>query len=215
MNVNIDLIMFDFDGTIVDSKQDIAASANHVLVSRKLPPKEIDLIASYIGDGIRALLRKALEIDEEEDVEEAVKTFRAHYWDHCLDRTRDYDGVRETLDRLGHKTKAIVTNKPKRFADRILDGLGLSNYFVIVVGGEGEYARKPSPEAFMYVLDSLGVPGERALVVGDSPNDVNGGRAAGCVTCAVTYGLSERSVLEACSPDMIIDSMRDLPGLLE
>ncbi len=211
----VDLIMFDFDGTLVDSKYDIAASANHVLSARGLAEKDPDLIASYIGNGIHVLIGRVLGVADEEEIADAVKVFREHYWDHCIDRTVDYPGVREALDRLRHKTKAVVTNKPKRFTDKILDELKLADFFVKVVGGDGEYAKKPSPEAFLAVLDELGVPAGRALVVGDSPNDVNGGRSAGCMTCAVTYGLSERSALEAAAPDMMIDSMSELPPMIE
>ncbi len=215
MKRKTDLLMFDFDGTLVDSRHDIAASTNYLLAARGLPPKEVDLIAGFIGDGIRTLLRKALEIDDHDEVEEAVRVFREHYWDHCLDETRDYPGVREGLEALRGKRKAVVTNKAKRFADKILGELGLADHFVMVVGGEGPYAKKPSPEAFEAVLGSLGVEGEKALVVGDSINDINGGRAAGCVTCAVTYGIGERSVLEAASPDMMIDSITELPEKIE
>lgn len=215
MKTEIDLIMFDFDGTIVDSKDDIAASANHVLAARGLPQKDPELIASYIGNGIHVLLSKTLQTDDEADVADAVSTFREHYWDHCLDTTVDYEGVKETLEHFGAKAKAIVTNKPKRFTDRILEGLGLHGHFVSVVGGDGPYAKKPSPEGFLAVLSSLNVRGERALVVGDSRNDIIGGRAAGCMICAVTYGLEERSELEALHPHMIIDRMDELQMLVE
>lgn len=215
MKQRIDLIMFDFDGTIVDSKEDIAASANHVLASRGLPRKDVDVVAGFIGNGIHMLLSKVLDTTDEADIRDAVEVFRDHYWDHCLDRTRDYPGVRNALELLRGKTKTIVTNKPKNFTDRILDGLGLADYFVSVVGGDGPYAKKPSPEAFQAVLDSLDVPPSRALVVGDSPNDINGGRTAGCATCAVTYGLADRAALEAASPDMIIDSLAELPARIE
>jgi phosphoglycolate phosphatase len=211
----VDLIMFDFDGTIVDSKYDIATSANHVLSARGLPEKNVELIASYIGNGIHVLMGKVLGTSDGDEIAEGVRTFREHYWDHCLDRTSDYPGVRDTLEQLRYKTKAVVTNKPKRFTDKILEGLSLADFFVRVVGGDGEYAKKPSPEAFLAVLDALEMPAGRALVVGDSANDVNGGRAAGCMTCAVTYGLSGRSELEAASPDAIIDSMAELPGMID
>ena len=215
MKVKVDLMMFDFDGTIVDSKDDIAASANHVLAARGLPAKDPELIAGYIGNGIHVLVGKTLETADEEDVKDAVEPFREHYWDHCMDRTVDYEGVKETLEYFGGKTKTIVTNKPKRFTDRILEGLGLAGYFVSVVGGDGPYAKKPSPEGFLAVLSSLGIPAERALVVGDSHNDVIGGRAAGCITCAVTYGLGKRAVLETAHPHMIINRMADLQQLVE
>jgi phosphoglycolate phosphatase len=215
MKTKVDLIMFDFDGTIVDSKDDIAASANHVLAARGLPPKDPELIAGYIGNGIHVLLGKTLSTADEADVKDAVETFRGHYWDHCMDRTVGYEGVVEMLEHFGGKTKAIVTNKPKRFTDHILEGLGLAGYFVSVVGGDGPCAKKPSPEGFLAVLNSLDVPAEKALVVGDSHNDVLGGKAAGCLTCAVTYGLGKRSVLEATHPHMIIDNIEELRDLVE
>lgn len=215
MKREIDLIVFDFDGTIVNSKEDIAASANYVLSQRGLPSKDPELIGTYIGDGIHVLMGKTLEIDDEEDIAEAVKIFRGHYWDHCMDKTRVYPGVREALDRLSAKPKAIVTNKPKRFADKILEGFSLSGYFVDVVGGDGPYAKKPSPEGIMAVVSSLGFAAGKTLVVGDSPNDIIAGTGAGCVTCAVAYGFTVRSILEAGSPDFIVDSMVEVPGLIE
>jgi len=215
MNERVKLIIFDFDGTIVDSKEDIAASANHVLALRGLPPKDTEVVAGYIGDGIHVLLGRVLETSDKREIEEAVRVFREHYWDHCLDRTREYPGVRGALERLRTRTMAIVTNKPKNFTDKILEGLGLVDYFAAVVGGDGPYPKKPAPDAFEAVLEELGVDPRAALVVGDSPNDINGGRAAGCMTCAVTYGLSDRKALEAASPDMILDTMEELPERID
>jgi phosphoglycolate phosphatase len=215
MKTKVDLIMFDFDGTLVDSKYDIAASANHVLSARGLPQKDPELIASYIGDGIHVLLGRTLETSDGADVKDAVETFREHYWKHCLDRTVDYEGVKETLEHFAGTTKAIVTNKPLRFTNRILEGLGLDRYFVSVLGGDGPHAKKPSPEGFLAVLDSLGVPAEAAMVVGDSHNDIIAGRSAGCITCAVTYGLGKRAVLETTHPHMIIDRFAELQNLVE
>jgi len=211
----IKLIQFDFDGTLVDSKDDIAASANYALTTLGLEPKPKELIAGFIGDGVYALMQRALGTSEKRKVEEAVALFRKHYGHHCLDRTRDFPGVREALEKLCALKKAIVTNKPKGFTERILEGLSLSRYFELVVGGDGPYPRKPAPDAFEAVARQFGVKPQECLVVGDSPNDILGGRAAGCLTCAVTYGLGSREALEAAAPDAFVDSAAELPAVVE
>jgi phosphoglycolate phosphatase len=215
MKVRVNLIMFDFDGTLADTKEDIAASANHVLAQRGEATRPVDVVAGYVGDGLPTLLRRLLRVDDDDVIADAIKVFRAHYSDHCLDKTKAYPGVEETLQHLTGKTLAVVTNKPKSFTDKILESLSLSHHFVTVVGGDGVYAKKPSPEAFQAVMGALMVPAGRALVVGDSPNDVNGGRAAGCTTCAVTYGLGSREVLMASSPDYIVDEFAHLLDIVE
>jgi phosphoglycolate phosphatase len=215
MKVSASLIMFDFDGTLADTKDDIAASANHVLNRRGQPEKPVDEIAGYIGDGLPTLLKRVLRVEDDDVIVEAIKTFREHYFDHCLDKTRAYPGVEDTLDYFTDKTLAVVTNKPKVFTDKILESLGLSHHFITVVGGDGAYAKKPSPEAFQAVLGALMIPARKALVVGDSPNDIKGGRAAGCITCAVTYGIGSRELLKASSPDFTVDSFPQLIGLVE
>jgi phosphoglycolate phosphatase len=215
MKIKTSLIMFDFDGTLADTKEDIAASANYLLGQKGMAAKSIEEIASYVGDGLPALLRRLLRAEDDEVIADAIEIFRGHYFDHCLDKTKAYPGVEETLNRFSNRTLAVVTNKPKNFTDKILDGLGLTHHFVTVVGGDSAYARKPSPEAFLAVLEALMIPAGRALVVGDSPNDVNGGRAAGCATCAVTYGLSTRESLEAASPDFLVDAFPQLLDVIE
>ena len=215
MKVSVNLIMFDFDGTIADTKDDIAASANHVLTRRGESVKPVDEVAGFIGDGLPTLLRRLLQVDDDDVIADAIEIFREHYSEHCLDKTRAYPGVEETLEHFGDKTLAVVTNKPKFFTDKILEDLGLSHYFVTVVGGDGAYAKKPSPEAFQAVLGALMIPAGKALVVGDSPNDVNGGRAAGCITCAVTYGIGSRDALEASSPDFTVDAFPHLIDIVE
>jgi len=215
MGAKAELIMFDFDGTLADTVDDIAASANHLLAVRGEPAKPVDEIAGYIGDGLPTMLRRLLRVDDGRVISEAIRIFREHYNDHCLDKTVPYPGVEETLGRFGDRKLAVVTNKPQAFTEKILDGLGLSDHFESVVGGDREYAKKPSPEAFLAVLKALDIPGDRALVVGDSPNDVIGGRAAGCVTCAVTYGLGSRELLESSSPDFMVDAFKQILDLLD
>lgn len=215
MRRRVDLVIFDLDGTLVDSRQDLSASVNHALGRLGLPPLSLETVAGFVGDGVGPLLARALTAArgaaDEAEVEAGLRAFREHYALHLLDATRPYAGVPEALQALGRKAMAVATNKPQGYALAILEGLGLHHHFRLVLGGDSTPHKKPHPAQAEAILAAVGLPPAAALMVGDSPQDVAMARAAGCGACAVTYGLRSREELAAAAPDFLLDDLRDLP----
>lgn len=208
------LLIFDLDGTLVDSEKDLALSVNAVRNEMGFKPLPIARIASYVGQGVQALIRRAVGESASEKVVERVTTrFLEYYRDHMLDHTVPYPGVREALDGLRAKKLAVLTNKPVVFSRKMLAGLGLARYFAFIYGGNSFGQKKPDPVGVFKLLNDLKIPPEAAMVVGDSDTDVLTGRNAGVWTCGVTYGIGSRS-LKATPPDLLVRDMRELPALL-
>src|SRR3989475_5686151 len=170
----LDLFIFDLDGTRIEPKWDIATAVNLPLGDLGLPQRSQEEIFSFVGDGIKRLLRLAVGQENQPRYEEALRIFRGHYLAHCLDRTRFYPGVETALNHFAHKLKAVATNKSLEYTTRILQGLG-AHHFAYVVGGDDGYGLKPEPGMFLKILDELKVAKERAVLIGDSTNDINGG----------------------------------------
>lgn len=208
----IDLLIFDLDGTLIESKWDIATAVNLTLGELGLPVREQEEIFGFVGDGIKRLLRQAVGEENQSRYEEALRAFRGHYLAHCLDRTRFYPGIDRVLAHFARKHKAVATNKSLEYTTRILDGLG-AHHFVYVVGGDNEYGLKPEPGMLMKILDELKVERDRAVLIGDSTNDITGGHNAGIKVCAVGYGMGDREKMAACNPDWFIEQPEDLIGL--
>ena len=187
----IDLLIFDLDGTLIESKWDIAASVNLALEELGLPQRPEEEIFGFVGDGVKKLLRLAVGEDNRVSFEEALRVFRRNYLAHCLDRTIFYPGVEKTLSHFSDKRKAVATNKSIEYTNVILQGLG-PQHFQIVVGGDNGFGLKPEPGMLLHIMERLNVPRERAVLVGDSTNDINGGHNAGIRGCAVGYGLGPR-----------------------
>lgn len=218
----VGLIIFDLDGTLIDSKEDLAASTNYALRRLGLPTLPVETIATYVGDGVDKLMERAIPLASlgaggqaaQGLIEEAVRLFRDHYGQHLLDRTCLYPGVRETLEHFRLKKKAIVSNKPYDFTMMIVKGLGIDHHFDLILGGDSTENRKPHPEPVEKVLKQLGIVRERAAIVGDSPMDVEMGRRAGLFSAAVTYGLRPREELIEAKPDLLIEDLYDLTNYL-
>jgi phosphoglycolate phosphatase len=169
-----------------------------------------------VGNGAPVLLRKALGPDfSEEEIQRGLEFFLASYREHMLDHTALYPGVRESLDRLKAEgiRMAVLTNKPVRFSQDIVDGLGVGDCFFRVYGGNSFDQKKPDPAGVHLLLAEAAVPKERALMVGDSAVDVLTARNAGITVCGVTYGFQPESLAEA-PPDILVDRMEDLVDLV-
>ena len=191
MAARFDLLMFDLDGTLIDTSKDIAAAMNHVLRREGLAPLPAERVVQFVGHGVRRLIQRSMEtlgasVDGRE--EEMYEAFVAWYRRHMLDTTRPYPGVIETLRRLEDRPMAIVTNKPAGPSREILEGLGVARFFSAVVGGDSLDRRKPDPLPVTHLLERFGVAPGRALLVGDTAVDIRTARAAGARSCAVTYG---------------------------
>lgn len=208
----VDLLIFDLDGTLIESKWDIATAVNLTLDELGLPVRGQEEIFSFVGDGIKRLLRLSVGEENQSRYEEALQVFRGHYLEHCLDRTQFYPGIDRVLSHYAAKHKAVATNKSLEYTTRILDGLG-AHHFACVVGGDNGFGLKPEPGMLLKILDDLNVERDRAVLIGDSTNDINGGHNAGIRVCAVGYGMGNREKMAACNPDWFIEHPEDLIGL--
>lgn len=209
MRTSVDLLIFDLDGTLIESKWDIAHSVNLTLRDLGLPERPQEEIFGFVGDGVKRLLRLAVGEMDEVRYAEALRVFRGHYLAHCLDRTRYYPGVDAVLAHFTQKLKAVATNKSLEYTKVILKGLG-DHHFAHVVGGDNGFGLKPEPGMLVHILEQLEVDKHRAVLIGDSTNDINGGHNAGIRVCAVGYGMGNRERMRACNPDWFIERPEEL-----
>jgi phosphoglycolate phosphatase len=204
------LLVFDLDGTLVDSKVDLANAVNVALESFDLPPLPHPMIYSYVGDGASMLIRRALPREKADLLPEVLDRFLAYYRRHLLDTTRAYPGVVAALRKwAGIYRMAVLTNKGVAMTKETLSGLSLDGYFFEVRGGDSFGTKKPDPEGLLHILREAGVEAQEAVMIGDSRNDVQAGRAAGTVICGVTYGLGTSGFAEH-PPDFTVDRFPDL-----
>ncbi len=210
----VELLIFDLDGTLIESKWDIAASVNLTLAELGLPERPLEEIFGFVGDGVKKLLRLAVGDHPEISFEQALQVFRGYYLEHCLDRTIFYPGVESALRRFSQKQKAVATNKSIEYTNVILKGLG-AHHFQFVVGGDNGFGLKPEPGMLLHVMERLNVPKERTVLVGDSTNDINGGHNAGIRVCAVGYGMGNREKMAACKPEWFIERPEELMEIFE
>lgn len=208
----VDLLIFDLDGTLIESKWDIATSVNLTLDELGLPLRREEEIFSFVGDGIKRLLRLAVGEENHSKYDEALAVFRGHYLKHCLDRTRYYPGIEKALVHFGDKHKAVATNKAIEYTRIILNGLG-PHHFAHTVGGDDGFGLKPEPGMLLHIMEQLNIDRERTVLIGDSTNDINGGHNAGIRVCAVGYGMGNREKMTACKPEWFIEQPEELMEL--
>jgi phosphoglycolate phosphatase len=221
----IRLLVFDLDGTLIDSRLDLIHSVNATLLHLGRPDLNGDVIASYVGDGAPALVRRALEnTDDEALLRTALEYFLGYYRVHKLDHTTVYEGIPETLASLAESSSgtpenrmrrpmAVLTNKPVKASRDIVQALALGDFFVRIYGGNSFTTKKPDPLGVRTILEETGVDAEEALMIGDSSVDVLTGRNAGLWTCGVTYGFAPHT-LDEVPPDVLIETPWELAELL-
>lgn len=208
---SIRLLIFDLDGTLIDSRLDLVYSVNATLEHLGRAPLAHEVIESYVGNGVAALVHRALGPGAfEEQVKHAQEFFLDYYRAHMLDNTILYPGVREALEALGGRSMAVLTNKPVRFSEEILKGLDAARYFRFVYGGNSFSCKKPDPVGVQTLLRDLGASANEAMMIGDSAVDVRTARNAGIWSCGVSYGLGLES-MRADPPDLMLDTLADLP----
>jgi len=210
-----DLLIFDLDGTLIDSKEDLVNSVNAMLIARGREPLPHDIVASYVGNGAPMLVRRALPGASEEELSTALQFFLDYYRAHMLDSTALYPGVREALDRL-HRERvpmAILTNKPVRFSVQLIAGLGLSGHFFQIYGGNSFPEKKPHPVGIERLIAESGATRDRTVMVGDSAVDVRTARAALVQACGVSWGFQPQTFAEA-PPDFVVDDLRSLAEMV-
>lgn len=210
----VDLIIFDLDGTLIDSRQDIAGAVNYTLGELGLREKSISQISSYIGRGVQDLIRKSLGGKQYSLFNKALPLFEEYYRSHCADNPVLYSGVKEILEHFKHKRKVIITNRPYEFATPSLRTTGIYEYFVNIIGSDNIDCRKPSSCPIDKSMQELDINRERAIMVGDMDIDVLAGKRAGITTCAVTYGIGKKEDILRARPDHIIDNILQLREII-
>ena len=212
----IRLLIFDLDGTIIDSRMDLIQSINAMLRNFQRPELPGDLIATYVGDGAPMLVRRAMGNDVSDQLlQKALDYFLGYYRIHKLDHTVIYDGIPEALATIAaprnglQRQMAILSNKPVNPSRDITHALGLGDYFVRIYGGNSFATKKPDPEGALKILQETASKPEETLMIGDSANDTLTGVNAGLWTCGVTYGFAPHT-LETPRPDVLIDTPREL-----
>jgi len=212
------LLIFDLDGTLIDSRLDLVHSVNAMLRHCKRPELPDEVIASYVGDGAPMLVRRALgDPKHEELVKEALEFFLGYYRVHKLDHTHVYDGVKEMLTAVRssngiRRQMTVLSNKPVVPSRAIVEALGLGEFFIHVYGGNSFPTKKPDPHGVQSILKETKTRPEETLIVGDSSIDVLTGRNAGLWTCGVTYGFAPHT-LGIAPPDVAVDSPQELSQL--
>jgi phosphoglycolate phosphatase len=216
VSTHITGVVFDLDGTLVDSRRDIAEAANHALEKAGHARLAHDELDSYVGDGAPMLMARAARIDVKDPrTSLMVADFLDYYAEHPIDFTRPMPGALEALEALSTLPLGICTNKPRRTSVAVLRGLGLAPRFKGVVAGDDLPQRKPDPAPMHEVARQLGVDVRGLVMVGDGPQDVLAGRAAGSFTIGVRGGIQAFERLAASEPDLMIDTLAELPAALQ
>ena len=185
MKLKIDLIIFDFDGVIIDSGADIANAINYSLKHFDKAELSKEEIVGYVGHGAEYLIRQCFKDANDELVKEAESFYKKYYLDHCVEETKLYINLKDTLEFFKNKKMAIVTNKPENLTKKILKELLILDYFDLIVGPESVTQLKPNPEGLIKVLQTLNETASKAIMIGDSYTDIEVGRKAGMNTCGV------------------------------
>jgi len=213
MNLNgkreVDLFLFDLDGTLADSKKDLTAAINHTLTDMGLDPLTEDEIVELVGSGISKMLKNAAG-DSDEEKFATFRTYIEYLDSHLLDHTVPFPGVMDTLTGLLGKKKAVVTNKLNYMAEKVLMGLDLMPHIDMIIGSDSTPKMKPEPEPILLALETFEADPARTVMVGDTVDDIASARAAGVIACGVTYGFGTRDSLEEAGAHVIIDRITDL-----
>lgn len=214
------LLIFDFDGTLIDSVPDLALSVNHMLFKLGYVTAAEETIHTWVGNGAQTLVRRALtsqaEVFDEAHFNKALETFLNYYADHACVKTTAYPNVASTLKTLhlqGYKM-AIVTNKPFKFIEPILKGLSLNGFFDYYIGADSLEKKKPDPEPLLHVCQKLGFSIENSLMIGDSKNDIIAAKSANMHSVGVTYGYNYGEEITLYEPDIVIDDFAKIVEIL-
>lgn len=213
--IYVDLMVFDFDGTLVNSGADIAASVNHTLQTLGLPRKHRETIMHFIGDGVQNLIEKSLGPDSVDRFHEAMDIFASYYAEHMLDETYLYDAVMDILHHFQTKRKVIVTNKRMCFTLEMAKAFGIAGYFDDIIGADSTLYKKPDARLLYTVMEKYDAAPDRTIVIGDGVNDILLAKHAGALSCALLNGLTRREDLLSLNPDFACENLSKVKDLFK
>lgn len=211
--MGINVLLFDLDGTLVDTVKDITNALNYALMPFGTRELSIHDVKALVGEGITKLLEKIIREEKSAFREDVKRNFLSHYERHLTDYSTVYPGVTETLRHLQSYKKAVISNKREHLSRGILHSLALLDFFDLIIGSDTAPEKKPSPVPIIYALEKFGARPEAAVIVGDSNIDIAAGRNAGVTTIAVTYGYGEKRYVGGA--DFVIDHFSQIPGVLD
>ena len=215
INMKIELIIFDLDGTLVNSIPDLTDSINHVCKLKNMVLISEEKVAARVGGGIVQLLEDLFDIDKDNDeFNSFMDPFMSYYEVNQTNRSFLYKNVKETIEKLSVKKLAVLSNKFDSFTKQIIKDFELNEYFDSVLGTTNKLAKKPSAEPVNYIINELGVSTDKVVFVGDSENDIKCAKNSGIRSIAVTYGYRSRTQLELLKPDYIIDDISELSSII-
>lgn len=217
MSITVRGLVFDLDGTLIDSRGDITRAVNHVLECSGRAALPLTTVTSFVGDGAAVLMQRATQLEPSDtELERLCESFRDYYAAHATEHTLVYPGVRETLNKLRTSPYrvALCTNKPRVITNRVLEELHLLQYFEATVCADDLPFKKPHPAPLLEVARKLDLNASELVMIGDGPQDILCGKAAGAHTIGVTYGIKPKDEVIACNPDHVIDSFEDVMKLL-
>lgn len=208
-------VAFDLDGTLFDTRLDIAVACNHALAASGRKPLPAETIFRYIGDGSRRLCARAAGLTESDgELDGVVQSYTDYYWEHAVVHTRWMPHAESMLDQLRHLPLAICTNKSRTVAERMLEDVGARRHFTVIVGEGDTVAGKPSGEPLVLVACRLGIDPRLLVMVGDGPQDVLSGRAAGSRTIGFSGGYNTKAALRLADPDVIVGSLDEVAAIV-
>ena len=207
------LILYDLDGTLVDTLADIAEAVNVMLRALGASPVPSREVRRHIGCGVHELVKACLKTDVVDTIEQGVTLYRAHYTAHLVDHSRLYPRTHDVLEYFKTRRQGVITNKPDPYASDILTALGVAEYFFEIVAGNSVYPKKPQPDSLRALMRQAGVGPQDTVFIGDSPIDIHAGRAAGVLTITVRHGFSDEAEILSASPDHTVQDFEELLAL--
>lgn len=198
------LLIYDLDGTLVDTREDIVRSVLYMQSEMNVPQMSHEEIKAHVGRGLYPLMSGTLGTTDKKTLEKGGKIYRAYYSRHMLDHSVLYPGCKEFLEEYKDRKQAVVTNKPNPFSQEMLEHLGVADYFIKIVAGDDEHPQKPDPSAVLHMLEKNGLKKEEALFIGDSLIDLETARNSGIQAAIISHGFGRKDELESAAPDLLV-----------
>lgn len=211
----VDLMIFDFDGTIADTGADLVSSINHTLTAMRLNPRPSEEILSFVGDGMTKLIEKSLGENYKERLEEAIRIFSGHYEKHLMDQTVLCPHIEDVLKYFNHKMKVILTNKHYHLTLTIAHALHIDRYFMEIVGADTTPFQKPDLRVVEYLLTKYNADPRKTVIIGDGVNDIAVANYAGILSCAYLNGLGNRQTLLRMEADFYCEDLMEINSLFQ